>query len=61
MTSLRFDSEHPTATGYRFIAAETAAVIEGAYAGTTGALTSAATPPGLDDLLPDDSLDSKAP
>jgi acyl-CoA thioesterase-1 len=60
MTSLRYDSEHPTAAGYRFMAAETAAVIEGAYAGATGALAPAATPPGLDDLLPDDSLDAKA-
>ena len=56
IASLRYDSEHPTAAGYRFMAAETAAVIEGAYADTRGTLMPAANPPGLDDLLPDDSL-----
>lgn len=61
MANLRFDSEHPTAAGYRFIAAETAAIIEGAYVDAAGDLLPVAPPPGLDDLLPDDSLNVKTP
>jgi lysophospholipase L1-like esterase len=56
MTNLRHDSEHPTAAGYRLIAAETLAMLQSAYLSPQGALVPVTSAPGTDSLLPDDEL-----
>ena len=56
MANLRHDSEHPTAAGYRFMAAFTLAVLESGYLSQQGTIVQASNAPGTDDLLPDDEL-----
>jgi lysophospholipase L1-like esterase len=58
MANLRHDSEHPTAAGYAFMAAETVAVLQSSYLAADGTLIGPASAPGTDDLLPDNGLDS---
>lgn len=61
MANLRHDSEHPTAAGYRLIAAETLAVLQSAYLSPQGTLVAVHGAPGTDSLLPDDGLAGSTP